>query len=225
MGMIHALNLAAFDLNLLLVFRAMMAERHRLETAAVSEPLWTIPRLGEGKDCGLARGEPGAVAAVREGLGEHFRLTPYLLPERPSALDGENVPLSAARRCSKVREQKVELFKTLALISGQTHPTGHNSGRVRGQNTRRPKGLTRETTTMTTRILSILLSGTLLVSTLAVTASAQQGKKGQGATPAVPATPAIPATPGSKSGPAIKATPATPATPALPPSPVRPPQK
>jgi DNA-binding transcriptional LysR family regulator len=28
MGIIHPMNLAAFDLNLLLVFKAMMAERH-----------------------------------------------------------------------------------------------------------------------------------------------------------------------------------------------------
>ena len=28
MGIIHPMNLAAFDLNLLLVFQAMMAERH-----------------------------------------------------------------------------------------------------------------------------------------------------------------------------------------------------
>jgi hypothetical protein len=69
-------ELAAFDLNLLLAFRAMMAERHRFEAPGVSLSLGAIPRLGENEDSGFARCEPGAVAAVREGLGEHFRLTP-----------------------------------------------------------------------------------------------------------------------------------------------------
>jgi hypothetical protein len=61
MGVIHAMDLAAFDLNLLLVFRAMMAERHRLKAQGVTLSLRAMPRLGEDQDCSVESGQPRSV--------------------------------------------------------------------------------------------------------------------------------------------------------------------
>jgi len=49
------------------------AERHGLEGVVFEAPrcalpLRSVPRLGEGEDCGLARGEPGAVEGVPERI-------------------------------------------------------------------------------------------------------------------------------------------------------------
>ena len=56
------------------------ASRDRFKACEISLPLWTVARLGEDQDRGVASCEPGPVAAVREALMFAERLAEKATP-------------------------------------------------------------------------------------------------------------------------------------------------
>jgi DNA-binding transcriptional LysR family regulator len=108
MGMIHVMNLAAFDLNLLLVFRAMMAERHvtragqriGLSQPAVSAALSRLRAIFH-DDLFVRSG--GEMLPTPRALALAELVTDALLRVESALADGAQFDAATARRDFTVR--------------------------------------------------------------------------------------------------------------------------